>query len=45
MIDKLNITEYPTHLLIDKNGKILKVVNRINDLIPFLKRETGNAIL
>ena len=35
--DKLNITEYPTHLLIDRNGKIIKVVNRIEELAPFLK--------
>ncbi len=40
IVNKLNITEYPTHLLIDRNGKIIKVVNRIDDLVPFLKNET-----
>lgn len=39
MIDKMHITEYPTHLLIDRNGKIVKVVNRIQDLIPFINKE------
>jgi thiol-disulfide isomerase/thioredoxin len=34
----LNITQYPTHLLIDKDGKIVKVVNRVEDLLPFLER-------
>lgn len=39
MVDKIGITEYPTHLLINNNGKIIKVVNRIEDIIPFLNRE------
>ncbi|MEO8171854.1 MAG: TlpA disulfide reductase family protein [Sediminibacterium sp.] len=38
---QLNVSEYPTHLLIDKNGKILKVVNRIEELVPFLKKEAS----
>ncbi len=45
MSNKLHITEYPTHLLIDSTGKIIKVVNRIEDLIPFLKKETGKTSL
>lgn len=40
MAVKLNVNIYPTHFLIDNNGKIVKVVNRIDDLIPFLKKET-----
>jgi len=40
MTAKLNIDEYPTHLLIDKTGKIIKVVNSIEELAPFLKKET-----
>lgn len=39
MTDKLNITQYPTHLLVGKNGKIEKVVNSVDDLKPFLERE------
>jgi peroxiredoxin len=39
MTNKLRITQYPTHLLINKNGKIVKVANRIEDLIPFLNKE------
>ena len=39
LTNKLNITEYPTHFLIDKNGKILKVVNRIDELTPFLTKQ------
>jgi peroxiredoxin len=38
--NKLKVTAYPTHILIDRNGKIRKVVNRIDDLVPFLKDET-----
>jgi thiol-disulfide isomerase/thioredoxin len=37
MKSDLNVTQYPTHLLIDKTGKIIKVVNRIDDLVPFLE--------
>jgi len=39
MNEQLNITEYPTHILVDKNGKIVKVVNAINDLMPFIKKQ------
>lgn len=39
MTNKLNIKEYPTHLLIDKNGKILKVVNRIEELTQLLTKQ------
>ena len=45
LTNKLNITEYPTHLLIDRNGKILKIVSRIDDLIPFLNNQTGKKSL
>ena len=38
MSNDLNITQYPTHLLIDKGGKVVKITNRIEDLIPFLER-------
>lgn len=37
--DSLNIQEYPTHILINKNGKIVKVVNSVYDLIPVLRKE------
>jgi thiol-disulfide isomerase/thioredoxin len=39
MINKLNINMYPTDLLIDRTGKIIKVVNSIIELEPFLKKE------
>lgn len=38
MSNQLKITQYPTHLLIDKTGKIVKIVNRIDELIPFLEK-------
>ena len=41
MTDKLNITQYPTHLLIDRKGKIKKVVNTVGDLKPFLQKEVN----
>ena len=34
----LTITQYPTHLLIDKVGKVVKITNRIEELIPFLAK-------
>lgn len=37
--NKLDITMYPTHILINSKGEIIKVVNRIDDLIPFLIKE------
>ena len=45
MSEQLSVTSYPTHLLIDKNGKIVKVVNAVNDLIPFLKKEVEKTSL
>lgn len=40
MTTDLNITQFPTHLLINKEGKIRKVVNKIEDIIPFIELET-----
>ena len=45
MEEDLGINAYPTHILIDKNGKIVKVVNNVDDLIPFLKQQTKNTVL
>jgi peroxiredoxin len=39
MTNQLNIAAYPTHLLIDRTGKIIKVVSTIEELKPFLKKE------
>ena len=36
----LTIKEYPTHLLIDKHGKIIKVTDSIDDMIPFIEKQT-----
>jgi thiol-disulfide isomerase/thioredoxin len=41
MTSELNITQFPTHLLIDKEGKIKKVVNKIEHILPFLKIEAA----
>ena len=38
--EKLKLYEFPTHLLIGKNGKIIKVTNSIEELIPFIKEQT-----
>jgi len=38
MSNELDITQYPTHLLVDKTGKIVKIVNRIDELVPFLEK-------
>jgi thiol-disulfide isomerase/thioredoxin len=45
MIDDMGISMFPTHILIDPNGKVVKVVNSVNDLIPFLRKETGKIAL
>lgn len=39
METELNISAYPTHLLINKKGNIIKVVNDIDELLPFLLKE------
>lgn len=36
MNTQLKIRAYPTHILVDKNGKIIKVVNAVENLIPFI---------
>ncbi|WP_410220102.1 TlpA family protein disulfide reductase [Pedobacter sp.] len=41
MRNKLKVQMYPTHILIDKKGKIVKVTNSIDDIIPFLEEETS----
>lgn len=45
MREQLNVTIYPTHILIDKNGKIVKVVNDISDLVPYIDKEANKASL
>lgn len=39
MTNKLNVNIYPTLLLVDRTGKIIKVTNSVEELEPFLKRE------
>ena len=37
-IDKnLKLQLYPTHIIVDKNGTILKVVNKASEMIAFLE--------
>ncbi|MDB5021058.1 MAG: alkyl hydroperoxide reductase/Thiol specific antioxidant/Mal allergen [Pedobacter sp.] len=38
MTDKLNVNAYPTHVLIDKAGHIVKVADSVDQLEKFLKR-------
>ena len=38
MSNKLHVSMYPTHILIGKDGKIRKVTNKIEDIIPFIKQ-------
>lgn len=33
---KLNLQIYPTHIVLDEDGIILKVVNKASDMISFL---------
>lgn len=39
MNDKLGIDTYPTHIIVGKDGKIIKAVDNYNDLAPALKKE------
>ncbi|WP_373523305.1 TlpA family protein disulfide reductase [Aquiflexum sp.] len=34
---KLNLQIYPTHIIVDKNGTIIKVVNKASEMIAFLE--------
>lgn len=36
---KLNLQQYPTHIIVDENGIILKVVNKASEMISFLENE------
>ncbi|MEX2568123.1 MAG: TlpA disulfide reductase family protein [Cyclobacteriaceae bacterium] len=36
---KLNLQIYPTHIIVDKNGTIIKVVNKASEMIAFLENE------
>jgi peroxiredoxin len=45
MREQLNVTTYPTHILIDKNGKVVKVVNDISDLVPYIDKQGNKASL
>jgi peroxiredoxin len=40
--NKLHLRSYPTHIIVDKNGTILKVVNKASELISFLKINLNN---
>lgn len=43
--ESLKVQSYPTHFLVNKDGKIIKMVNVIYDLIPFLKKEAPKNTL
>jgi peroxiredoxin len=36
---KLNLQMYPTHIIVDKNGTIIIVVNKASEMISFLEKE------
>lgn len=38
MKQSLGVQSYPTHLFVDENGKIQKVVNNVDDLIAFMRK-------
>lgn len=37
IVQKLNLTTFPTHIVVDKKGVIIKVVNKASELIDFLE--------
>jgi thiol-disulfide isomerase/thioredoxin len=40
--EKLSVNEYPTHFIVGKNGKIVKVVTAYRDMVSVLKHELSN---
>lgn len=41
-IEKLNLQIYPTHIIVDKNGTITKVVNKASEMMAFFENEKKN---
>lgn len=41
ILKTLNLDAYPTHIVVDKNGTILKVVNKASEMIAFLENESS----
>jgi peroxiredoxin len=41
MTEKLNVNAYPLHLLINKEGRIVKATNSIDDMLPYFEKEAG----
>jgi thiol-disulfide isomerase/thioredoxin len=42
---QLDIGAYPTHILVDRAGNIVKVVNRIDELEPFIEKQAATTSL
>ena len=38
MVNGLGVTTFPTHIIVNKDGKIVKAVSNCNDLIPALRK-------
>ena len=45
MQNELGIRMYPTHILVNRQGKIVKVVNDVDDLVPALEKEASEPLL
>lgn len=41
ILKTLSLDAYPTHIVVDKNGTILKVVNKASEMIAFLENESS----
>ena len=41
LTDELNIRQYPTHLIIDKKGKVVNIVGQASEIIYVLDREVS----
>lgn len=39
--EELKLQAYPTHIIVDKSGTILKVVNKASEMIAFLENESS----
>jgi len=41
----LRITQFPARILVGKDGRIAKVVNALDDPMPFVAQQAGEAAL
>jgi peroxiredoxin len=41
MTEQLKVNAYPLHLLVNKEGKVVKATNSLEDMLPYFEKEAG----